>query len=95
LQRRRAVGLGHDAPGRTQDESPNAGFPEAAAAGALGVQLGGASIYFGKTVEKPTLGDAVLPLSVDAYRSMIRLMYVTSLETFLLALGMRLLLITG
>lgn len=38
--------------------SPNAGYPEAALAGALGVRLGGASRYFGAVVEKPTLGEA-------------------------------------
>lgn len=38
-------------------KSPNAGWPEAAMAGALGIQLGGANVYFGKIVEKPTLGD--------------------------------------
>ncbi len=38
-------------------KSPNAGWPEAAVAGALGVQLGGANIYFGEVVEKPTIGD--------------------------------------
>ena len=43
-------------------ESPNAGYPEAAMAGALGVQLGGPSHYFGERVEKSTLGDARHPL---------------------------------
>jgi len=43
--------------------SPNAGYPEAAMAGALGVQLGGPSRYFGELVEKPTLGDVRQPLN--------------------------------
>ncbi len=42
--------------------SPNAGYPEAALAGTLGVQLGGPSRYFGEIVEKPTLGETQQPL---------------------------------
>lgn len=41
---------------RRQHASPNAGYPEAAMAGALGMQLGGSNKYFGKIVEKPTIG---------------------------------------
>lgn len=37
--------------------SPNCAWSESAAAGALGVQLGGAHEYFGKSVQKPTIGD--------------------------------------
>jgi adenosylcobinamide-phosphate synthase len=37
--------------------SPNSGIPEAAIAGALGVQLGGPSIYGGVLVEKPFIGE--------------------------------------
>ncbi len=70
-------------------KSPNAGYPEAAAAGALGVQLGGANVYFGQRVEKPTLGDVGVPMTIGTYRLMIRLMYVTSAVAFLLALGVR------
>ena len=41
--------------------SPNCAWSEAAAAGALGIQLGGTHLYFGKPVEKPTIGDALRP----------------------------------
>ncbi|ABQ24260.1 adenosylcobinamide-phosphate synthase CbiB [Geotalea uraniireducens] len=55
--------------------SPNSGVSEAAAAGALAVQLGGLNHYFGKPVEKPTIGDACGPLTPEAYRGAVRLMY--------------------
>ncbi len=37
--------------------SPNSGVPEAAMAGALGVRLGGPSVYGGIIVEKPYIGE--------------------------------------
>ncbi len=37
-------------------DSPNAGYPEAAFAGALGVRMGGPAIYGGKLVDKPRIG---------------------------------------
>jgi adenosylcobinamide-phosphate synthase len=43
--------------------SPNSGLAEAAMAGALGVQLGGVNYYDGEPMEKPTIGDALVPLS--------------------------------
>jgi len=55
--------------------SPNSGIPEAAAAGALGVRLGGTNSYFGRPVEKPTIGDPCVSLSSAAYRGVVRLMY--------------------
>lgn len=39
--------------------SPNSGKTEAACAGALGISLGGPNYYFGKLVEKPTIGDSL------------------------------------
>ncbi len=55
--------------------SPNSGIPEAAAAGALGVQLGGSNRYFGRAVEKPTIGDPVKPVNLIAWKGSLRLMY--------------------
>lgn len=58
--------------------SPNAGWPEAAVAGALGIQLGGPADYFGKRIDKATIGDADQKLSVDHYHQLIRLLYGSS-----------------
>jgi len=55
--------------------SPNSGVSEAAAAGALGVQLGGTNYYFGQPVEKPTIGDPVKPLDRTAWHGAVTLMY--------------------
>jgi len=59
--------------------SLNAGCPEAAMAGALGVRLGGPSVYFGRLVEKPFIGEAGQPLDQERYGQAIRLLYGTSL----------------
>ena len=58
--------------------SPNCAWPEAAAAGALGVQLGGAHQYFGKTVVKPTIGDDTRPPEPDDIRRLNRLMFASA-----------------
>lgn len=42
-------------------KSPNCAWSEAAAAGALHIQLGGTHDYFGTPMEKPTIGDADRP----------------------------------
>lgn len=47
---------------RRNHKSPNSAHTEAACAGALGLQLGGTHLYFGKPVVKPTIGDAVRPI---------------------------------
>jgi adenosylcobinamide-phosphate synthase len=47
---------------RRNHRSPNSAHTEAACAGALGIQLGGAHFYFGQLVEKPTIGDAKRPI---------------------------------
>jgi adenosylcobinamide-phosphate synthase len=64
---------------RRKAASPNAGCPEAAMAGALGVRLGGPSTYFGRLVDKPFIGEAGQPLDQERYRQAVRLLYGTSL----------------
>ncbi|HEY2520432.1 MAG TPA: cobalamin biosynthesis protein [Streptosporangiaceae bacterium] len=49
--------------------SPNAGRPEAAFAGALGLRLGGASQYHGVTEHRPELGDGRPPEPADVRRA--------------------------
>jgi adenosylcobinamide-phosphate synthase len=80
-----AVGLDHKGAWRIlcrdagNSSSPNAGWPEATLAGALGVRLGGPSTYFGRRVEKPFIGDPLNPLSESQYPRTVRLLYATSL----------------
>jgi len=64
---------------RLKHPSPNSAHPEAAAAGALGVRLGGEASYGGRPGWKEHLGDPLRPLDEGAYRGMIRLMYTVTL----------------
>lgn len=72
---------------RRKHASPNCAYPEAAMAGALGVRLGGGGVYFGRTVEKPTVGDAVKQLEAGDIADSVKIMYVSSLLTLLAGLG--------
>lgn len=58
--------------------SPNCGYPEGAAAGALGIQLGGAHEYFGETVFKPTIGDDHRPVEIEDISRAAKMMYGSS-----------------
>ncbi|MDY3747730.1 MAG: adenosylcobinamide-phosphate synthase CbiB [Lachnospiraceae bacterium] len=62
---------------RNKHLSPNSAQTESACAGALGIQLGGTHDYFGKPVEKPTLGDPVHKVSPKHIRDSHVLMYMT------------------
>jgi adenosylcobinamide-phosphate synthase len=67
--------------------SPNAGYPEAALAGAFGIRLGGPSVYFGKEIRKPYIGDDLQPVSIEMLKEGRGLCLVTailSLATFAL-----------
>jgi adenosylcobinamide-phosphate synthase len=57
--------------------SPNAGYPEAAVAGALGVQLGGLNYYNGVPSRKPFLGDAVVPLRRETFGQVRKILYLS------------------
>jgi adenosylcobinamide-phosphate synthase len=52
-----------------QHPSPNSGQCEAAFAGALGVRLGGRNVYFGRSEERPALGDGEPPRVADIRRA--------------------------
>ena len=58
--------------------SPNSAQTEAAAAGALGLTLGGTHDYFGCPVVKPEIGSGGKKASFEDILKMNRLMYVTS-----------------
>jgi adenosylcobinamide-phosphate synthase len=64
---------------RLKHPSPNSGHPEAAAAGALGVRLGGPASYKGNPSWKEYIGTPLAPLDERAYRGMLKLMYLTTL----------------
>ncbi len=74
---------------RYNHTSPNSAHPEAAIAGALGVQLGGSNYYFGKLVEKPTIGDKLKKIEIkDVYKTS-KVLYLSSFIGFILALAIR------
>ena len=58
--------------------SPNCAWSESAAAGAMHIQLGGTHTYFGKVVEKPTIGDDDRPVEKRDILRANRLLYVSS-----------------
>lgn len=62
---------------RKNHKSPNCAYPEAAAAGILKVQLGGNNVYFGKVVEKPTIGDKLRELKKEDIAAANRIMFLT------------------
>jgi len=64
---------------RLKHPSPNSGHPEAAAAGALGVRLGGPASYNGIASWKEYIGQPLSPLDQRAYTGMLTLMYLTTL----------------
>ena len=63
---------------RQNHASPNSAHPESAVAGALGVQFGGKTTYFGKEHDKPVIGDKRKEFQTEDIKKNIRILYVTS-----------------
>jgi adenosylcobinamide-phosphate synthase len=71
---------------RRQHQSPNSAWPEAATAGALGVQLGGLNYYGGQPSPKPFIGNRKKDLDLGDVREAWKILYLSSFGMLLLAL---------
>ena len=78
---------------RRKHASPNAAQTESVCAGALGVQLAGDAVYFGKVYKKEFIGDALRRIEPEDILRTRRLMYAAEFLTFLLCGGLKLALI--
>lgn len=67
--------------------SPNAGWPEAAMAGALRIRLGGATTYDGVVTERPVFGDGPAPVAAELPRGLCVYIRACGLLWLLLLLG--------
>lgn len=80
---------------RFNHASPNSAQTESAMAGALGVELAGSAVYFGKLVEKPTMGDATRPIEREDVRRANRLMVLASALSLVVLGGARIALVVA
>ena len=71
---------------RRQHQSPNSAWPEAATAGALGVQLGGLNYYGGQPSPKPFIGNRKKDLDLGDVREAWKILYLSSFGMLFLAL---------
>jgi len=65
--------------------SPNAGYPEAAFAGALDLWMGGSNYYHGRLVEKPIIGNGFADARPAHIRQACLLMLTTALLVYMVA----------
>ena len=78
---------------RLKHLSPNSGHLEAACAGAMHIMLGGDSFYFGKLVEKASLGDPDREVRIIDIPLSIKMMYASSLAMLALLEVIRIVLV--
>ena len=69
--------------------SPNSAQTESVVAGALEIQLAGDAYYFGKLYKKPFIGDGIKPIKYDNIADSIKLMYMTSVISAVLFVGLK------
>ena len=69
-----------------KNPSPNSGIPEAAVAGALGIQLGGLNYYGGMPSDKPFIGDCGSELSIGHIKEANILMFISSILFILICI---------
>lgn len=89
--------LGYDAGGavyiwkrdRRKHDSPNSAQTESAAAGALGIELGGGSFYFGEYKEKPVIGNGTKKPDTGDIRRMGRMVFLGSLISLVVFCSVR------
>jgi adenosylcobinamide-phosphate synthase len=72
-----------------KNPSPNSGYPEAAMAGALGVQLGGKNFYFGRVEEKPLIGEPERSIDRKVAKKSLHLMIVNSFIAVIITILMQ------
>ena len=75
---------------RHNHASPNSAQTESAVAGALGLRLAGPAVYFGKTLDKPYIGDELRRIEPEDIRRAQKMMFAAAAEMLVLAIGVML-----
>ncbi len=70
---------------RRKHASPNSAQTESVCAGALGIRLAGPAVYFGRTHDKPFIGDDTRPIQASDIVNANKLMVCTGFLTLFLA----------
>jgi len=74
---------------RLKHDSPNSAHSEASTAGALGVMLGGPSVYFGKVENKPSLGEKLKEFENRDILDTIKILYVSAFLSLIIGFAVK------
>ena len=77
---------------KNNHSSPNSAHPESAVAGALGIKLGGPNYYFGKLVNKQTIGDNLEEIEVKHLNKVNEILYGVAILGYIFTIGINILL---